>query len=105
MLPPSLLCLNKQCQVLMTRCCSCQSTQVASVPPTPLGAQDPGSSTHSLPGIILTVEGTSGGEVPSHVARLGKTQISDPQALLQPFPVLPQGTCRRLRAGTLAHQS
>ena len=43
--------------------------------------------------------------MPSHMARLVKTQISDPQASLQPFPVLPQGTRRRLRAGTLAHQS
>lgn len=75
-----------------------QSPQRPSVPRT----QAP---THSLPGIILTLEGTPGGEVPGHMARLVKTQISDPQASLQPFPVLPQGTHRRLRAGTLAHQS
>ena len=50
-----------------------QSPQRPSVPRT----QAP---THSLPGIILTLEGTPGGEVPSHMARLVKTQISDPQA-------------------------
>lgn len=44
-----------------------------------------------FPGIILTPEGTSGGEVPGHVARLVTIQIPDPQALPQPFPDLPQG--------------
>lgn len=31
--------------------------------------------------------------MPGHVARLVKTQISDPQALLKALPVLPQGMC------------
>lgn len=45
--PASLLCWNKQCQVLMTRC-SCQSTQVAPVPPN--APQCPGPRLqHTLP--------------------------------------------------------
>ena len=96
--PASPPCWNKQYRVLRT-CCACQSAQVAPVPaPSPFGARDPGSHTHSLPGIIVTPEGTSGGEVPGHVVRLVKTQISDPQALLKPLPVLPQGMCTRLRS-------
>lgn len=86
----------------MTCCCSRQNAQVALVPaPTPTGAHNPGSSTRSLPGIILTVEGTSGGEVPDHVARLVTTQIPNPQALLKPFPVLPQGMSTGSEAGGL----
>lgn len=35
--------------------------------------------------------------MPGHVARLVPTQITDPPALLKPFPVLPQGMSTRLR--------
>ena len=65
--------------------------------PTLLGAHGPGSSLCSLPGIILTLEGTSGGEVPAPVARPGTTQIPDPQALSKPFPALPQGISMGVR--------
>lgn len=61
------------------------------------GAHDPGSSLCSLPGIILTLEGTSGGLVPASVARLGTAQMLDPQALVKPFPALPQGISTRVR--------
>lgn len=35
--------------------------------------------------------------MPDHVARLVTTQIPNPQTLLKPFPVLPQGMSARLR--------
>jgi hypothetical protein len=55
----------------MTSCCSCQNAQVTPVPaPAPSGAHNPGFSTSSLPGIILTWEAILEGEVPGQVARL-----------------------------------